>query len=105
MDVLNWLTYPFRRGPRRPLADRQPSRSEMGQARDVPLGMEATDLDMGDRVSRENDMLERSTQLGHEDGRHGYRPRSGLAITPMPDNETYAARYHRAFVEKGRQDD
>ncbi|WP_299376795.1 hypothetical protein [uncultured Tateyamaria sp.] len=95
------LSAPFRRGPRRPLAARRPDRRAMGQEQSVPLGMEATDLALIDRVNRKNDALERVTmpRTGQS------RSLSGLAgasthIDPMPEDETYAARYHRAHNKK-----
>ena len=98
---LSRLAAPFRRGPRRPLAMRQPGRGEMGQVRDVPLGMEATNLDLVDRVNRKNDALERaSTITGQKRGKGSFAAAASTRIDAMPDDETYAARYHRAYIEK-----
>lgn len=100
-SLLSFLSTPFRRGPRRPMATRQPGRDEMGQVREVPLGMEATDLDLIDRVNRRNDALERSsTVAGQGRSKGSFTAAASTRITPMPEDETYAARYHRAYIEK-----
>ena len=96
MSLWARLTYPFRGGPRRPLAARQP-----GQAQDmgaVPLGMEATDLNAVSAVNRRNDALERvfggvrSCARAQDRADH---------VERIPDDETYAARFHRVFQQKG----
>jgi len=95
------LSAPFRRGPRRPLATRQPGRDEMDQVRRVPLGMEATNLDLVDQVNRRNDALERaSTLVGQKHSTGSFTAAASTRVAPMPDDETYAARYHRAYIEK-----
>lgn len=99
--VLSLLTAPFRRGPRRPFAARQPGRAEMGQVRDVPLGMEATDLDLVDQVNRRNDALEKvNTIAGQRRTKGSFVAAASTHVAPMPEDETYAARYHRAYIEK-----
>ena len=95
MSFWDRLTYPFRFGPRRPLSARQPAAE---RTRDVPLGMEATDMDAISAVNRRNDSLERVFG-GVRPGQNA-RDRAGH-VDPMPDDETYAARYHRAFQQKG----
>ncbi|MFL4471458.1 hypothetical protein ACERZ8_16840 [Tateyamaria armeniaca] len=102
MGLLSLLSAPFRRGPRRPMATRQPGRDEMGQMRDVPLGMEATDLDLVDRVNRRNDALERTSAVAsRRRGTKGsFTAAASTKVDAMPEDETYAARYHRAFNEK-----
>ena len=83
------------------MATRQPGRDEMGQVRDVPWGMEATDRDLIDRVNRRNDALERSsTVAGQRRSKGSFTAAASTRITPMPEDETYAARYHRAYIEK-----
>lgn len=99
MALLDWLTYPFRRGPRRPLAERRPERGEMGQEPERPLGMEATDLRLVDEVSRRNDALER-TNMMRTGGRMPLASASSLHIKAMPEDETYAQRFHEAFQKK-----
>ena len=99
MRFVEMLLYPFRREPRRPLAARRPDRAEMGQDRGVPLGMEATDMSLVDQVSRKNDALERANV-----SRPGaYAAQSNLHVAAMPEDETYAARFHRAFQKKGSE--
>ena len=99
--LLSFLATPFRRGARRPLAARQPGRAEMGQVRDVPLGMEATNLDLIDQVNRRNDALERvNTIAGQRSTKGSFAAAASTRIVPMPEDETYAARYHRAYIEK-----
>ena len=90
------MSTPFRRSPRRPLAARRPGRDEMGQTRTVPLGMEATDMTIIDRASRRNDALERTHRVsaGHATG--SFAAAAATQVAAMPEDETYAARYHRA---------
>ncbi|MEM8654745.1 MAG: hypothetical protein AAGF36_08355 [Pseudomonadota bacterium] len=96
---MRFITTPFRRRRRRPLADRRPSRGEMGQNRKVPLGMEGLDLDVIDKAARANDTSDRMPTII---GRDGFFARSATHVTPMPEDETYAARFHRAFHKKGK---
>ena len=64
----------------------------------MPLGMEGLDLSVIDRAARRNDTAERlPTLLGHK----GFFARSGTHVDAMPEDETYAARYHRVFKKKG----
>jgi hypothetical protein len=96
MTVLDWLLYPFK-PQRRPLADARPERVEMGNR---ALGTEATDLDLVNRVARRNDALERTTDVNGANSVAGTSG-SSLHVAPMPEDETYAARYHRVFAKKG----
>ena len=96
MSIWAFLTYPFRSAPRRPLAARQPAQEQPDTP--LPLGMEATDLSSVSAVNRRNDSLERS--FG------GIRPGTfaqdkAAHVAAMPNDETYAARYYRAFQKKG----
>ncbi|MEO0501848.1 MAG: hypothetical protein AAFZ14_00885 [Pseudomonadota bacterium] len=102
MSLWRIISSPFRRGPRRPLAARRPSREEMGQMRDVPLGMEGLDLRVVDRAARLNDTAERLPTIA---GRDGFFARSSTHVDAMPEDETYAARYARAFQKKGNPDE
>jgi hypothetical protein len=104
MGLLKWLSYPFRRQPRRPLATRRPDRRDMGQSRKVPLGMEATDMSVVDAASRRNDALERAHQVRHNDG-DNYTAQSSLHVEPMPEDETYARHFYRAFQKRGKPDE
>ena len=99
MRLWDLISYPFRSGPRRPLATRRPDRTAMGQVAATPLGMEATDLALIDRVARQNDTLERTHAIGAQ--RTGsFMARTSTHIAPMPEDETYAARFHRAYIKK-----
>jgi len=101
MGLFSLLSAPFRRGPRRPMATRQPGRDEMGQVRDVPLGMEATNLDLVDQVNRRNDALERTNTVAGQKRRTGsFAAAASTRVDAMPEDETYAARYHRAYNQK-----
>ena len=104
MRLWRILSTPFRRAARQPLAARRPSRGEMGQTGAVPLGFEATDLSLVNAVSRRNDALERSNLVRQEDGHAGIAQAS-THVEAMPEDETYAARYHRAFQKKDRRNE
>lgn len=94
------LSAPFRRAPRRPLAARRPGRDEMGQTRAVPLGMEATDLALIDRVARRNDALERTHMVAGTKDKTSFAAAASTHVAPLPEDETYAARFHRAYIKK-----
>lgn len=104
MGLLSWLTYPFTRQTWRPLASRRPERSALGQEHETPLGMEATDMSVVDAVARRNDALERG--FGHRirDGQPLFG-RASTHVEAMPEDETYARRYARAFQRKGQEDE
>jgi len=79
----------------RPLTSRQPARRVTA---DVPLGMEATDIAAVNRVTRHNEALERS----HTNWTRGSRTQAAAAdtdIQPLADDETYARRFHTAFMK------
>ena len=71
----------------------------MGQIAATPLGMEATDLTLIDRVARQNDALERTHTIGARKS-GSFVARTSTHIDPMPEDETYAARYHSAYIKK-----
>ncbi|MEP6068012.1 MAG: hypothetical protein ABJ246_19415 [Paracoccaceae bacterium] len=100
MSLWRSITYPFRRQPRGPLASRRPDRAKLGQTRDVPLGMEEIDLDLVKTVARKNDALEKTNMASERNGGFltGHR---NTYVAPMPEDESYAARFHRAFNKKG----
>ena len=100
MSLWRLITYPFRRQPRGPLASRRPDRAELGQTRNVPLGMEETDLDLVQKVARKNDALEK-TNLAYEQNKGFLTGHRNTHVAPMPEDESYAARFHRAFNKKG----
>jgi len=95
---------PFRRAPRRPLAFRQPS---LGQdAQGVPLGMEALDLALVEKVNRRNAALERVNTLFTRKRTAGrFLEHAETRVTPLPDDETYAAHFHRAYMKKDKTQD
>lgn len=99
MTLWSTILQPFRAGPRRPLAMRQPARHDANAAA-KPLGMEATDLEHVHRIARQNDALERSNTTEH--GPNGTSSAAEATyIRPMADDETYAARFYNAFKKKG----
>lgn len=71
----------------------------MGQVLSTPLGMEATDLQMVNRVARQNDALERTHAI-RTTAKGSVFARASTHINPMPEDETYAAQYHRAYNKK-----
>ncbi|MGB3244379.1 MAG: hypothetical protein WBB25_07585 [Sulfitobacter sp.] len=81
-----------------PLANRQPERRAVGG---VPLGMEAIDLDSVNSAARRNESLER--------GHTNWTNRGGIAaatdVAPMADDETYAKRFHTAFIKDKKHKD
>ena len=81
----------------RPLASRQPER----QRREVPLGYEGLDMDEVSRTTRRNESLERgqTNWLSNK----GFFGRPDTNVTPLADDETYAARYYDAF-QKDKDD-
>ncbi|KIN66353.1 hypothetical protein Z946_365 [Sulfitobacter noctilucicola] len=96
--VIAVLQYRARRGIHRPLASRQPER----QVSEVPLGMEALDLDAVSRTNRRNESLERGQTNWL--GKAGFFGRTDTDVAPLADDETYAARFHDAF-QKNRSKD
>lgn len=92
------LTWPFRPGPRRPLARRRPEPKRIGPS---SLGMEAVDMGLVDRVNRRNGALERvSTLFLPARSIRSFIEQSQTGAAPVPDDETYTAQYHRAYIEK-----
>lgn len=95
MSFWNKLSYLFRPGPRRPLAMRQPKLEE----REVPLGMEATDLNVVEATIRQNQALDRSSTIfGRNKG--SFAEAADRTVREFKDDETYAAEYHRTFGKK-----
>lgn len=90
--------YRTQRGIHRPLASRQPDRKK----RDVPLGYEAIDMRFLNKVNRRNEALER----GHTNWSRGRTDviSADTDIDPLADDETYAARYYRAFQRDKTKD-
>ncbi|WP_299030758.1 hypothetical protein [uncultured Sulfitobacter sp.] len=78
----------------RPLASRQPQRN-------VPqtpeLGMEAIDMAEIRRTQRSNESLERTNNIWARQA--GTFTRIDTNVDAMPDDETYAQRFHAAFMK------
>ena len=102
MTLWHWITYPFKREKRRPLADRQPARvKDTG----VQLGLEAIDMSVIDSVNRRNSSLERvSTFFGSKRRSGSFSESADTHVKPFTDDENYAAQYHRAYNQKKGQD-
>ena len=67
--------------------------------------MEAVDFDLIDKINRRNDALERVNQVRMNNRPGGWTAAASTDVEPMPEDETYAARYHRAFQAKGNSDE
>ncbi|MEM9968359.1 MAG: hypothetical protein AAF755_09685 [Pseudomonadota bacterium] len=84
----------------RSLAGRQPER----RSGETPLGMEATDMDLVNRVARQNESLERA-HTNWTTRKSGFLTQGvDTNIDGWDDDETYAARYHAAFHKKQPKD-
>lgn len=85
----------------KPLSSRQPPRAA---PRETPLGMEAIDMAEINRTNRRNESLERA----HTNWTSRDRSMAAATDVPaMPDDETYATRFHTAFIKdkKDQTDD
>ena len=96
--LICWLQYRAQAGTYRPLSSRQPERTAI---EDRPLGTEALDLDAVRRTQRQNESLERA----HTNWTRGRSGILGAAaadthIAPLADDETYAKRFHAAYMNK-----
>jgi hypothetical protein len=85
----------------RPLSGRQPERRDTGE---VPLGMEAIDLNHIRATTRRNDSLERGTTSWMASNGGLLAGSADTDIDPLSDDETYAARYHAAFQKDKTKD-
>lgn len=103
MSLWTWITFPFVRGPRRPLAQRQPQPARAtGQS--APLGLEAIDMSVVDATNRRNASLERVSAFYNAKGSlSSFMENADSHVVPLTDDETYAARYHRAYNQKKGQ--
>tara|TARA_R110002110_G_scaffold130063_7_gene310380 strand:+ start:1899 stop:2240 length:342 start_codon:yes stop_codon:yes gene_type:complete len=99
--LVAYLQHRSRRGVYRPLAERQP---QAPAQQDVPLGLEAVDLDYVARTTRRNESLERATTNWMRKGSGLLGAAAETAISPLADDETYAARYHAAFQKNSSKD-
>jgi len=98
LGVVLWMQYRTARQTHRPLASRQPERRK----KDVPLGMEAMDMEEISRTNRRNESLERGQTNWLTKG--GFFGRPDTDIRPLAEDETYAARYHAAFQNDKTKD-
>jgi hypothetical protein len=95
--AISALQYRAARGQYRPLASRQPTRP----AEQTPeLGMEAIDMTQIRRTQRSNDSLERVNNIWTKRG--SLTSDVSTCVDAMPDDETYARRYHAAFHKKNK---
>ena len=98
--LISFYQYQSQRGTYRALSSRQPERRV---SKDIPLGMEAIDLDAVKATTRRNESLERSQTSWSRKG--GLL--SGAAdtdIQPLSDDETYAKRFHTVFMNNKPKD-
>lgn len=90
--LIAYIQYRAGNGTYKPLSSRQPERAPQ---RDVPLGMEATDMKVVNDANRRNESLER--------GQTNWMNRGSMSaatdVPPMADDETYAKRFHAAFIK------
>ena len=82
----------LRAGKRRPLSR---IGSDGMPLKPVPLGHEAIDHAAFNKAVAANAALAAKTSAGGK--RHSYTAVHSQAPVPVPDDETYAARFHRAF--------
>ena len=62
--------------------------------------MEEIDMDLVDKVARRNDALEK-TNTQYDKNRGFFMAHRNTYVAPMPEDESYAARFHRAYKKKG----
>ena len=82
------------RGQYRPLSSRQPQRPD---AQTPELGMEAIDMTEIRRTQRSNESRERVNNIWTQ--RRGTSTGVDTNVDAMPDDETYARRFHAAFMK------
>ena len=90
--------YRAAQGTHRPLSQRQPAQREQN----VPLGMEAIDMESLSAANRRNESLERGQTNWLRKG--GFFGAADTDVAPWADDETYAARFHAAFQNKNSKD-
>ncbi len=96
-----WAQYRAQRGQYRSLASRQPPRPK---ATERPLGLEAVDLEAVARASRRNESYERGTTNWLRSRMGFFGAAVDTRVEPWADDETYAARYHAAFLKDKAKD-
>lgn len=92
--VISALQYRAAKGRYRPLSSRQPQRPV---AHKPELGMEAIDMAGVRRTQRSNESLERVNNIWAK--HHGATKGLDTSVDAMPDDETYARRFHAAFMK------
>ncbi|WP_298862589.1 hypothetical protein [uncultured Sulfitobacter sp.] len=92
--ILGVRQYRAASGTYRPLSSRQPQ-SRPSQAPE--LGMEAIDMAEIRRTQRSNESLERVNHIWTRG--NGSSGRIDTSVDAMPDDETYARRFHAAFMK------
>jgi hypothetical protein len=81
------------------LAARQPRKAD---TRHIPLGLEAVDMSIIDKVNQRNASLERVSTFFAPNRRMGsFVEHAETRVQPMLDDENYAAWYYRAYNKKG----
>ncbi|UOA15072.1 MULTISPECIES: hypothetical protein [Sulfitobacter] len=99
--AIAFVQHRMQRGRHVPLSQRQPPRAETGK---VPLGMEATDLDVVASAARRNESLERGHTNWTKKRGGFFLGGAELDVKPWADDETYARRYHAAFKKSDVKD-
>jgi len=95
--AISALQYRAAKGQYRPLASRQPARPVQQKP---GLGMEAIDMNEIRRTQRSNDSFERVNNIWTKRG--SITSDVSTSVDAMPDDETYARRYHAAFHNKNK---
>lgn len=90
--LIGCFQYRARSGTYTSLSSRQPARRPH---RSVPLGMEATDMNVVNDANRRNESLER----GQTNWMNRGAMEAATDVPPMADDETYAKRFHTAFIK------
>lgn len=100
--VVSFLQYRAQKGTYRPLSGRQP-RNDNATGK-TPLGMEEIDITEVNRVNRRNNALERTNAEWMRGRGDRYTRTAADTIEPMADDETYASRFHSAFMKNKSKD-
>lgn len=92
--------YRARAGTYRSLSSRQPER----RSDETPLGYEGLNMAEVDRTNRRNESLERGHTNWTRSGFGGASRATETDVAPLADDETYAARFHAAFLKDKSKD-
>lgn len=93
------LQYRSAASTHRPLSERRP---QPRNDSDVPLGLEAIDMETLSEANRRNESLERGQLNWLRSG--GFFGRADTDVAPWADDATYAARFHAAFQNSKSKD-